>query len=95
MSQEEIESDYDQNVIEEISGIIYHKAKILLKAITKRNKDKWFKQLMIHEPNPEQADYIEQIMRKFEFILETYRNEGYVDRDRTQELSKFILSVRK
>jgi hypothetical protein len=43
MSQEEIESDYDDSVIEEISGIIYHKSKILLKAITRRDKDKWFK----------------------------------------------------
>lgn len=43
MSQEEIESDYDESVIEEISGIIYHKSKILLKAITRRDKAKWFK----------------------------------------------------
>lgn len=93
MSQEEIESDYDQNVIEEISGIIYHKAKILLKAITKKNKDKWFKQLMITTPNQSQTSYIDQIIDRFDHILNIYRSQAYVDREKTQELCKFILSV--
>ena len=93
MSQEEIESEYDQNVIEEISGIIYHKAKILLKAITRRDKKKWFSQLMIITPTPAQSHYIDQVLVKFDHILGIYRSAGQVDREKTQELSKFILSV--
>lgn len=83
MSQEEIDSDYDESVIEEISGIIYHKSKILLKAITRRDKAKWFKQLMITSPNSDHHDYIDEVIGKFEVILSIYRDSGYVDRNRT------------
>jgi hypothetical protein len=69
MSQEEIESDYDDSVIDEISGIIYHKSKILLKAITKRDKEKWFKQLMVQNPNKSHHEYIDQVIHKFDMIL--------------------------
>lgn len=93
MSEEVLEEGTEEAVVEEISGIIYHKSKILLKAITRKDKNKWFDQLMIKRPNREQIAYIDSIVTAFDKLLHEYRGKGVADEKKVQEIGKMILKA--
>lgn len=93
MAEEEVANHYQGEIMDELSGIIYHKGKLLLKAITKKNIEKWFSQLMIKFPQQHQVDYFETAFFKFQAVLEIYKQKGFVDKFQAEELAKHILSV--
>lgn len=93
MSEDSPDGETEPSVIEEISGIIYHKSKILLKAITRKDKAKWFDQLMIKKPNAEQIRYLDGIVEHFDQLLGEYRSAGQVDEAKIQVIGKMILKA--
>ena len=93
MRGESWDNNAEETVIEEISGIIYHKSKILLKAITRKDKNKWFDQLMIKKPNREQVQFIDQIVECFDRLLVEYREIGHADEKKIQEIGRLILKA--
>jgi hypothetical protein len=93
MSEEDLETGAEECVVEEISGIIYHKSKILLKAITRKDKSKWFQQLMIKSPDKANEQYINQIIKSFDTLLLDYRLSNSADENQIQEICKMILKA--
>ena len=93
MSEEALEEGAEEAVVEEISGIIYHKSKLLLKAITRKDKAKWFDQLMIKRANREQIHYLDVIITTFDKLLHEYRAKGVADERKVQEIGKMILKA--
>jgi hypothetical protein len=92
--QDELEpSATSDPIIAEISGIIYHKSKILLKAITRQDRGRWFEQLMITKPTASQTEYLNQIIDSFDCLLTDYRRHGVVDHKRIQDIGKMILKA--
>lgn len=93
MSEEVLEEGTEEAVVEEISGIIYHKSKILLKAITRKDKLRWFDQLMIKRPTRDQIKYLDNIINGFEILLNEFRIKGVADEKKVQEIGKMILKA--
>ena len=88
-----MEGGPEEAIIQEISGIIYYKSKILLKAITRQDRSKWFDQLIIRRPSLEQSNYLDSIIKNFDTLLNDYRRTGVSDERRIQDIGKMILKA--
>jgi len=93
MNEEDVSSDYEEEILDELCGLIFNKGKQLLKAVIKGDIDKWFSQLMISNPTEQHYHYFDDCIRKFAVVLQLYKNKGYVEQMKAEEFAKRVLSV--
>ena len=78
--------------MDQIQSVITQKMKSLINVLIKRDKVKWFEQLMVEEPSDEQLDYVDDVFSRYLGILA--KKEG-VGRDKDiKQLCKAVLKVR-